>query len=77
MRHNVLHIHPNCLRSRLAFSRSTIIIKYWPRKEITEFEVALLSRESTMKRAPAQEERFLANVLRHLKRLYRRIAGKK
>ncbi|HVO85558.1 MAG TPA: amino acid permease [Candidatus Eisenbacteria bacterium] len=47
-------------------------IKYSPKKEMTELESALLSSESVMERAERQEQRFLANVLRHVKHLYRR-----
>jgi amino acid transporter len=54
-----------------------IYVKYSPKKEITELKEALLSRESIIKRAYSQEERFLAHVLRHIKRLYRRKTGKK
>jgi APA family basic amino acid/polyamine antiporter len=54
-----------------------IYIKYSPKKEITELKEALLSRESIMKRAYSQEERFLANALRHIKRFYRKITGEK
>jgi len=32
----------------------------------------LLSTESVIKRARSQEERFLANILMHIKRFYRR-----
>jgi len=54
-----------------------IYIKYSPKKEIAELKEALLSPESIMKRTRKQEERFLAHALMHIKRLYRRIAGKK
>jgi APA family basic amino acid/polyamine antiporter len=54
-----------------------IYIKYTPKKEIAELKEALLSRESILKRASSQEERFLAHLLWHIKRFYRRIAGKK
>jgi hypothetical protein len=54
-----------------------IYIKYSPKKEIGELKEALLSRESMLKRAYSQEERFLAHLLQHIKRSYRRIAGKK
>jgi APA family basic amino acid/polyamine antiporter len=54
-----------------------IYIKYSPKKEIAELKEKLLSRESVMKRAYSQEERFLAHALMHIKRLYRRIASKK
>jgi APA family basic amino acid/polyamine antiporter len=46
-------------------------IKYSPRKEIAELKATLLSPEAVMKRAGRQEERFLANVLRHIKYFYR------
>lgn len=52
-------------------------IKYSPKKEISELKEALVSRESRMKRAYSQEERFLANVLRHIKRLYRKVETEK
>ena len=54
-----------------------IYVKYSPKKEIAELREALLSSESIMKRAYSQEERFLAHALMHIKRVYRRIAGKK
>ncbi len=47
--------------------------KYSPRKEIAELKAALLSPEAVMRRASRQEEKFLANVLRHIKRFYRRL----
>jgi hypothetical protein len=52
-------------------------IKYSPKKEITELKEALLSSESIIRRAQNQEERFLAHALMHVKRLYRRMTGKK
>jgi amino acid transporter len=54
-----------------------IYIKYSPKKEIAELKEALLSSESIIRRAYNQEERFLAHALRHVKRLYRRVSGKK
>jgi APA family basic amino acid/polyamine antiporter len=54
-----------------------IYIKYSPKREITELKETLLSGESAMKRAYNQEERFLAHALMHIKRLYRKFAGKK
>jgi len=54
-----------------------IYIKYSPKKEIAELKEALLSRESILKKTYGQEERFLAHILRHIKRSRRRIAGKK
>ena len=52
-------------------------IKHCPKKEISELKEALVSRESRMKRAYSQEERFLANALRHIKRLYRKVETEK
>jgi amino acid transporter len=52
-------------------------IKYSPKKEIAELKEALISREAYLKRAYAQEEIFLANVLKHIKRFYRRNIEKK
>jgi amino acid transporter len=54
-----------------------IYIKYSPKKEIAELKNELLSRESIIKRAYNQEERFLAHILMHIKRFYRRITKKK
>jgi Tfp pilus assembly protein PilE len=54
-----------------------IYIKYSPKKEMTDLKKALLSRESILERAYKQEEKFLAHLLRHIKRLYRKIAGKR
>jgi len=53
-----------------------IYLKYSPKKEMTELKEALFSRDSILQRAYRQEEKFLAHLLRHIKRLYRRIAGK-
>jgi len=49
-----------------------IYVKYSPRKEITELKEALLSPETTMRRAEREEERFIAHVLQHIKNFYRR-----
>lgn len=57
----------------LLFAGVPIYIKYSPKKEIAELKEALLSRESTLRRAYGQEERFLAHLLLHIKRFYRRI----
>jgi APA family basic amino acid/polyamine antiporter len=54
-----------------------IYVKYSPKKEITELKEKLLSRESMLRFAYNQEERFLAHGLRHIKRFYRRIIGKR
>lgn len=54
-----------------------IYVKYSPKKEIAELKEKLLSRESMLRLAYGQEERFLAHVLLHIKNFYRRIAGKK
>jgi APA family basic amino acid/polyamine antiporter len=54
-----------------------IYIVYSPKKEIAELKEKLLSREYTLRWAYDQEERFLAHVIRHIKRFYKRVAGKK
>jgi amino acid transporter len=54
-----------------------IYIKYSPKKEIAELKEKLLSRESILQLTYNQEERFLAHIFHHIKRLYRRVAGKK
>jgi amino acid transporter len=61
----------------LLFAGVPFYIKLSPKKEIAELKEELLSSESIMKRAYSQEERFLANALKHIKRLYRRITSKK
>jgi amino acid transporter len=48
-----------------------------PKKEIQELRDVLTSQESVLRRTYQQEERFLAHLLRHIKRFYRRISGKK
>jgi len=52
-------------------------IKYSPKKEMAELKEALISRETTLKRAYEQEHTFLAHALRHIKKYYRRVTGKK
>jgi amino acid transporter len=54
-----------------------IYIIYSPKKEIAELKEKLLSREYTLRWAYDQEERFIAHVISHIKRFYRRVAGKK
>ena len=61
----------------LLFIGVPIYVKYSPKKEITELKEPLLSRDSVLRRAYTQEERFLAHALRHLKTVYRKITGKK
>jgi len=54
-----------------------IYVKYSPKHEITELKEALLSRDMILRRAYRQEETFLAYLLIHIKRAYRRIKKKK
>jgi len=61
----------------LLFVGIPIYLKYSPKKEMTELKKALLSRDSILKRASRQEQRFLAHLLRNVKRGYRKITGKK
>jgi APA family basic amino acid/polyamine antiporter len=78
-----LYLITQCTRAQiglglvLLFLGVPIYIEYSPKKEIAELKEELLSRESIIKRAYNQEERFLANILRHIKRSYRRTTGKK
>lgn len=51
--------------------------KYSPRKERTELKRIFLSKDSIVMRAYRQENRFVAHLLRHVKRRYRTIRGKK
>jgi hypothetical protein len=61
----------------LLFVGVPIYIKYSPKKEIAELKEALISRESILRTAHSQEERFLAHVLKHIKNFYRRRIRKK
>jgi len=61
----------------LLFSGVLIYVKYSPKKEMTELRERLLSRDSILTRAYRQENRFLAHILRHIKRIYRVLTGKK
>lgn len=61
----------------LLFVGIPVYLKYSPKKEMTELRKTLLSRDSILKRAYRQEQRFLAHLLRHVKRGYRKITGKK
>jgi amino acid transporter len=53
-----------------------IYIKYSPKKEIAELKYGLLSRESVLRRTYTQERVFLAHVLLHIKRAYRKATRK-
>jgi len=61
----------------LLFVGIPIYVKYSPKKEMIELKKALLSRDSILKRAYRQEQRFLSHLLRHVKRGYRKTTGKK
>jgi amino acid transporter len=54
-----------------------IYIKYTPKKEVGELKRALINRENILKRAYDTEHLFLAHLLRHIKKLYRKIRQKK
>jgi amino acid transporter len=54
-----------------------IYIKYSPKKELVELKEAFLSEDSILRRAYRQEEKFLAHLFIHAKRLFRRRGRKK
>jgi APA family basic amino acid/polyamine antiporter len=55
-----------------------IYIKYSPKHELTEIKQALISREATLGRVYDQEHVFLAHLILHIKRVYRKVTqGKK
>ncbi len=54
-----------------------IYIKYSPKKELTDIKSAFLAGEAVLERAYRQEGTFLAHLLRHVKRAYRKVTGKK
>jgi len=78
-----LYLISQCTITQIAVGLFLLLIgtpiyaKYSPKKEMTELKKALLSRDSILRRAYRQEQRFLAHMLRHIKRLYRKITGKK
>ena len=53
-----------------------IYIKYSPKKELTEAKQVLLSEQNIFRRIYLQEHVFLAHVLHHLRKIFRRITGK-
>jgi APA family basic amino acid/polyamine antiporter len=53
-----------------------IYIWYSPKKELTELKSSLLSPQATLKRIYEQEHVFLAHLILHLKRSYRKIKKK-
>ena len=54
-----------------------IFAKYAPKEGVEELRKALVSRDSILRRTYRQEQRFLAHVLRHIKRGYRKLTGAK
>jgi APA family basic amino acid/polyamine antiporter len=54
-----------------------IYVKYSPKKELTDLKDDLLSKQATLKRVYEQEHVFLAHVLLHVKRAYRRVTKRK
>ena len=53
-----------------------IYIKYSPKKELTEAKQLLVSEPNIFLRIYRQEHVFLAHVLHHLRKIFRRITGK-
>jgi basic amino acid/polyamine antiporter, APA family len=53
-----------------------IYIKYSPKKELTEAKQALISDQNIFRRMYRQEHVFLAHLLHHLRKFFRRITGK-
>jgi basic amino acid/polyamine antiporter, APA family len=53
-----------------------IYIKYSPKKELTEAKQAIISEQNIFLRMYRQEHVFLAHLLHHLRKTYRRIMGK-
>jgi APA family basic amino acid/polyamine antiporter len=53
-----------------------IYIKYSPKKELTEAKQALISDQNILRRMYRQEHVFLAHLLHHLRKFFRRITGK-
>ncbi|HXX87587.1 MAG TPA: amino acid permease [Candidatus Acidoferrum sp.] len=53
-----------------------IYVKYTPKKEIAELKQVLLNPQNIAKRLEDREHVFLANLLRHIKKLYRRTKQK-
>jgi APA family basic amino acid/polyamine antiporter len=77
-----LYLISQCTLTQLATGAILLVggipmyLKYAPKKEMPDLKNAFLSRESILKRAYRQEQRFLAHLLRHVKRGYRKITGK-
>jgi APA family basic amino acid/polyamine antiporter len=77
-----LYLISQCTLQQIALGSALLVfgvfiyIKFTPKKELTELKEQLLSRESILERTYAQEQRFLAHVLRHIKWAYRRLTGK-
>jgi len=52
-----------------------IYIRYSPKKEMAEIKKLLVSSESILESSLRQEEQFLAHLLSHIKRIYRKKKG--
>ena len=53
-----------------------VYVKYSPKKELTEAKQTLTSRQNILQRVYHQQHVFLANVLHHLRKWYRKLRGK-
>jgi len=60
----------------LLFVGIPIYIKYSPKKELTEAKQVIISEQNIFLRMYRQEHVFLAHLLHHLRKIYRRITGK-
>jgi amino acid transporter len=54
-----------------------IYIKYTPKKELAEIKNEITSGEFTLEKIYREEDKFLAHLLRHIKRVYRKKTGRK
>jgi hypothetical protein len=53
-----------------------IYIRYSPKKELAELKQALTSRETVYQQVDHLEHNFLAHLLYHIKRGYRRLSAR-
>jgi APA family basic amino acid/polyamine antiporter len=54
-----------------------IYIKYSPKKELTELKKSLLSNQVALKKIYEQEHVFLAHVILHLRKIFKRVTEKR
>ena len=60
----------------MLFAGIPIYVRFTPKKELKELKEILVSKDFALDKAYKEEEKFLAHLLHHIKKVYRSLTGK-